>query len=59
MTQLYSAKLTRQEERKGLQGLCKALWLVGLLYLQEALLKVQPYIFLLAVITSLLTNYSM
>jgi hypothetical protein len=33
-TQLYSARLTRQEERKRLQGLCKVFWLVGLLQLQ-------------------------
>jgi hypothetical protein len=43
-TQLYSARLTHQEERKGLQELCKAIWLMGSLHLQGALLIVHPYI---------------
>ena len=41
-TQLYSARLTRQEERKGskdIQG-----YLACGLHLQEALLSVRPYI---------------
>jgi hypothetical protein len=45
---LYSARLTHQEERKRLQGLYKARWLVSLLYLQEALLNVHPYIFFIS-----------
>jgi hypothetical protein len=57
-TQLYSARLTRQEERKDskdMQGYLAR----GLLHLQEALLNVHPYIqFLLAVISSSLTNHS-
>jgi hypothetical protein len=55
---LYSARLTRQEERKDskdMQGYLAG----GLLQLQEALLKVHPYFqFLLAVISSSLTNHS-
>jgi hypothetical protein len=57
-TQLYSARLTRQKKRKDskdMQG-CLA---CGLLQLQEALLKVHPYIqILLVVISSALTNHS-
>jgi hypothetical protein len=58
-TRLYSARLTRQEERKDskdMQGYLDC----GLLQLPEALPKVHPYIqFLLAVIISSLTNHSM
>jgi hypothetical protein len=40
--------------------ICKAIWLVGLLHLQEALPNVHPYFqFLLAVIIVLLANHSM
>ena len=42
-TQLYSARLTQQKERNT-PRICKAIWLVGLLHLQEALLSVRPYI---------------
>ena len=42
-TQLYSARLTRQEERKDPKDMQGYLAL-GLLHLQEALLKVRPYI---------------
>jgi hypothetical protein len=51
-TQLYSARLTRQKERKDSRNMQDYL-ACGLLQLQEALLKVHPYIqFLLAVIIS-------
>jgi hypothetical protein len=43
-TQLYSTRLTHQEERKRLQKLCKAIWLMGSLHLQGVLLIVHPYI---------------
>jgi hypothetical protein len=40
--------------------ICKAIWLVGLLHLQEALLNMHPYIqFLLVVIISSVTNHSL
>ena len=42
-TQLYSARLTRQEERKDSKDM-QAYLARGLLHLQEALLKVCPYI---------------
>jgi hypothetical protein len=57
-TQLYSARLTRQKKRKDSKDM-QGYLACGLLQLQEALLKVHPYIkFLLAVIGSLLTNHS-
>ena len=43
-TQLYLARLTRQEENKRLQGYARLIWLAGLLHLQEALLMVHPYV---------------
>jgi hypothetical protein len=55
-TQLYSARLTRQEERKDFKDM-QGFLACGLLHLQEALLNVHLYIqFLLAVIISSLTN---
>ena len=42
-TQLYSTRLTRQEERKDSKDM-QAYLARGLLHLQEALLKVRPYI---------------
>ena len=42
-TQLYSARLTRQEERKDSKDM-QGYLACGLLYLQEALLSVHPYI---------------
>jgi hypothetical protein len=57
-TQLYSARLTRQKERKDSKDMQCYLACV-LLQLQEALLKVHPYIqFLLAIVISSLTNHS-
>jgi hypothetical protein len=57
-TQLYSARLTRHEQikdSKDMQGYLAC----ELLQLQEALLKVHPYIqFLLAVFISSLANHS-
>jgi hypothetical protein len=58
-TQLYSARLIRQEERKDSKDI-QSFLVCGLLHLQEALLNVHPYIqLLLAVIISSLTNHSM
>jgi hypothetical protein len=57
-TQLYSARLIRQKKRKDSKDM-QGYLAYGLLQLQEALLKVHPYIkFLLAVISSSLTNHS-
>jgi hypothetical protein len=54
----YSARLARQKERKDSKDM-QGYLACGLLQLQEALLKVHPYIkFLLAVISSSLTNHS-
>jgi hypothetical protein len=56
--QLYSARLTRQKKRKDSKDMQDYL-ACGLLQLQEALLKVHPYIqFLLVVISSSLTHHS-
>jgi hypothetical protein len=56
--QLYFARLTRQKERKDSKDM-QGYLVCGLLQLHEALLKVHPYIqFLLAVISSSLTNHS-
>jgi hypothetical protein len=57
-TQLYSARLTHQKERKDSKDM-QGYRACGLLQLQKALLKVHPYFqFLLAVISSSLTNPS-
>jgi hypothetical protein len=58
-TQLYSARLTHQKERKDSKNM-QGYLACGLLQLQEALLKVHPYIqFLLATLISSSTNHSM
>jgi hypothetical protein len=58
-TQLYSTRLIRQEERKDSKDI-EGYLACGLWQLQEALLKVHPYIpFLLAVVLSSLTNHFM
>jgi hypothetical protein len=57
-TQLNSARLTRQKERKDSKDMQGSLP-CGLLQLQEELLKVHRYIqFLLAIVSSSLTNHS-
>jgi hypothetical protein len=57
-TQLNSARLTRQKERKDSKDMQGSL-ACGLLQLQEELLKVHRYIqFLLAIVSSSLTNHS-
>jgi hypothetical protein len=56
-TQLYSARLTHQKKRKDSKNM-QGYLACELLQLQEALLKVHPYIqFLLAVLSSALTNH--
>ena len=58
-TRFYSARLTRQEENKRLQGYARLIWLVGNCICGSITKRASLYSISLAVIISSLTNHSM